>query len=172
MTPEEKQNIFDLIENRITAEEFLRRWGAARSEASKLGLGILEKAYRTKAAGDVSFGLYLAFHFGVTAEYFDVLCKLADEEWHKSHEDVVWALDGLRDKRAIDVFVRAALKLHPYLAYDDTRALASKALYALANLADPDADERLRWLSQSDDPVVKEEAVRQLQYRGLTRSHE
>jgi hypothetical protein len=75
-------------------------------------------------------------------------------------------LGELRDSRTVEVLYRAALKLHPYLDYDDSRALAVKAIWALGKLADPAADEKLKLLAQSDQPIVGAEALNQLERRG------
>ena len=128
-------------------------------------LNILEEAYRQKSAIDVECGLWIGFQFGFTADYFDILCRLSDAEWHMRHEDVVSALGGLRDARAVEALYRASLKVHLYLDYDDSRALAVKAIWALSGLRDPAADEKLRLLAQSDVPIVKENASDQLRYR-------
>ena len=67
--------------------------------------------------------------------------------------------------RATDAFYRATLKLHTYLDYDDSRALASKAIWALGRLGDATADQRLRSLAESGEPVVRAYAREQLYRR-------
>jgi hypothetical protein len=167
MRTRQQQLILDMTLHRISEAEFLREAGIARSGASAFTLEMLEEAYGHKSEDDVECGLLLAFTFGLSHEFVDILIRLSDAEWHHSHEDVVMALDDLRDKRAIDTFYRAALKLHPYLEYDDDRALAGKAIWALGNLADPVADEKLRQLAQSHHAIVREYATKQLHRRGI-----
>jgi FMN phosphatase YigB (HAD superfamily) len=167
MRTRQQQLILDMTLHRISEDEFLREMRIARGDASAFALKMLEEAHGQRSEDDVECGLLLAFTFGLSREFVDTLIRLSDADWHHSHEDVVMALDNLRDKRAIDAFYRAALKLHPYLEYDDDRALAGKALWALGNLADPIADEKLRQLARSDQAIVREYATKQLHHRGI-----
>lgn len=157
-----QQLILDMFLHRIPEDAFLREIGIEREAASEFALKMLENAYREQNKLDVECGLGLAFQFGITQEYLDVLVRLSDADWHQRHEDVVTALDNLRDPRAIDALDRAAFKLHPYLDYDDTRSLADKAIWALANLSDATADQKLRSLAESGEPVLAKYAREQL----------
>ena len=67
--------------------------------------------------------------------------------------------------RATDAFYRATLKLQTSLDYDDSRALASKAIWALGRLDDPTTDQRLGSLAESGEPVVRAYAREQLYRR-------
>jgi hypothetical protein len=167
MTSEEQNSILDMMLHRISEEEFLRRFRIRRVDASGLALRILEEAYRQKNADEVEFGLGVGFHFGMTLDHLYILCRLSDADWHISHEDIVTALGELRDVRAVEPLYRASLKLHPYLAFDDSRALAVKAMFALGNLKDLAADEKLRLLAQSENEILKREALEQLRYRQM-----
>jgi FMN phosphatase YigB (HAD superfamily) len=169
MRTRQQKLILDMTLHRISEDEFLRETRIARGDASTFALKMLEEAHGQKSEDDVECGLLLAFTFGLSRECVDTLIRLSDADWHHSHEDVVMALDELRDKRAIDAFYRAALKLHPYLEYDDDRALAGKAIWALGNLADPIADEKLRQLAQSDHAIVRKYATNQLHHRGIAK---
>ena len=165
LTTPRQQLILDMLSNRTSEDEFLREIGIARGSGSGFALSMLEGAYRENNKVDVEFGLYLGFRFGFTLEFLDVLIRLSDADWHQRHEDVVTALDKLRDVRATDAFYRATLKLHTYLDYDDSRALASKAIWALGRLGDATADQRLRSLAESGEPVVRAYAREQLYRR-------
>jgi hypothetical protein len=169
LTTPRQQLILDMLANRISEDEFLREIGIARGSGSGFALSMLEDAYRENNKVDVEFGLYLGFRFGFTPEFLDVLIRLSDSDWHHRHEDVVTALDVLYDARAIDALYRATLKIHPYLDYDDSRALADKAIWALARLRDATADQKLRSLAESGEPVVQAHAREQL-YRNSGRS--
>jgi hypothetical protein len=137
----------------------------ARSDATGFALRALEEAYRQKNEDDVECGLYVGFRFGFTPEFLDVLTRLSEAEWHHSHEDVVAALDGLDDTRTIEALYRAALKIHAYVEYDDSRALAGKAIWALGKLGDATADQKLRLLAESGDSVIGAYARKQLYRR-------
>jgi HEAT repeat protein len=165
MNADEQQIVMNLFLRRISEEEFLRAFRIRRSDGTQFALSVLEQAYRERDAVSVECGLGLGFRFGMSPQYFDVLVKLSEAEWHIRHEDVVTALDELRDKRSVDALYDAALKLHPYLSFDDCRALAVKAIWGLGNLGDKSADEKLRILAKSDNSILREEAEKQLRRR-------
>ena len=162
MRTRRQQLILDMLVHRIPEDEFLRQIGIARESGSKLALSMLEDAYREHNGVDVEYGLHLGSWFGFTPKFLDILIRLSDSDWHRRHEDVVTALDQLLDTRAIEALHRATLKHHPYLDYDDTRALADKAIWALARLGDARADRILWSLAESAEPVVREHAREQL----------
>ena len=165
MPNREQQLILDLVAHRKSQDEFLREFGIARTEASELSLRMLEDACRHRNQDDVDYGLLVGFVFGFSQEFVPTLIQLSDEDWHHSHEDVVLALDKLRDTRAIDALYRAALKHHPYLEYDEGRALAGKAVRALSRIGDPVADEKLKLLATSEDTSAKRHAIKELRRR-------
>jgi hypothetical protein len=160
-----QQLIVDMMLRRISEDEFLRGVGVAREDATAFALSNLEEAYCQKSEDDVDCGLGVGFHFGFTTDFLDLLIRLSDAEWHHSHEDVVTALGELGDTRAIEALYRAALIIHPYLAYDDCRALAVKAIWALGKLSNSAADQKLRLLAESTDSVVRADARKQLYRR-------
>lgn len=165
MPTRQQQLILDMKLHRISEEEFLGEVGIARADATGFALRTLEEAYSHKNADDVEYGLYIGFRFGFATESMDVLIRLSDAEWHRRHEDVVTALDELGETRAVEALYRAALAVHPYLEYDDSRALAGKAIWALGRLGDATADQKLRLLAESGDPVVRADAQKQLYRR-------
>lgn len=165
MTELEKELISDLNAKKISKEEFLRRFDSPIKNPADLILSLLEEAYRNKIPNDVEYALYLGFDFGFSLAHVDILCRLAEVDWHPAHENVVMALDDLKDKRAIEALYHSALKKHKYLDYDDSRALAVKAMWALGNLKDEAADEKLRLLTTDQDKVVRDAATHQLQRR-------
>lgn len=163
MNTREGQLILNLVTKRISQEEFLRNFRPSEKNHRKLTLDLLEEAYRDKKSDDVEFALMFGGVFsGFFSEHLDVLCRLSEADWHHSHEDIVTDLDRLRDKRAIDILYHAALKRHKYLDYDDARALAVKAIWALRNLNDPSADEKLKLLTTNEDEIVREKAAKRL----------
>jgi hypothetical protein len=173
METRQQQLILDMTLRRISEDEFLRGVGIAREDATGFALRTLEEAYRQKNGDDVEFGLAVGFRFGFTPEFLDVLIRLSDAEWHHSHEDVVTVLGELRDTRTVEALYRAALIIHPHLEYDGCRALAVKAIWALGKLSDTIADQKLRFLAESSDSVVRADAQKQLYRRsGLVTAKE
>jgi hypothetical protein len=99
----ERRLIFELVQGRTSEYQFLLEYPVPRAEASRLSLGMLTIALQERDGTDVEFGLFLAFKFGVSIEHVAVLCALAEEDWHESHEDVVEALSKIREPKSVDV---------------------------------------------------------------------
>lgn len=91
-----------------------------------------------------------------------VLAHALEEPWHDLHEDIARMLQLYRDPRTVPALARAARSKHPYLASDDSHALARKCIWALAHVGTPEAQDRLRELAQDRDPEVAGYARRRL----------
>jgi HEAT repeat protein len=103
-----------------------------------------------------------AFVFGVPRSLVAPLRELVSADWHERHEDVVSLLDEMRDPDSVDAFRDAATVIPAYLEFDDARALAVKAMWALGNLGTERAKAALRDLARSNEAVIQENAVKQL----------
>ena len=68
--------------------------------------------------------------FGFTPEHLPLLLELASAEWHHSHEDVVWYLGDYRGPVVVNALIRDGVDAR-YLGFDESRALARKAVWAL-----------------------------------------
>src|SRR5256885_59798 len=104
MTEEQRKLCSDLTiyptgSRRISKEDFLRQFPTA-IEHGKLALRLLEEAYREQDGEDLECVLTVGFAFGFAAEHTEILCHLVKADWHVRHEDVVSALDDLRNPAA------------------------------------------------------------------------
>ncbi len=128
MTEEERKFCEDLIwfrgRRKISKEDFLR-WFPSAVENGKLSLKLLEEAYQARNPDDMDCALVVGFSFGFGPEHTTILCQLVDEDWHRSHEDAVSALDDLRTPIAIESLFRATQWIPGYLDFDEARALGS-----------------------------------------------
>jgi hypothetical protein len=169
MTEEQRKLCRDLIIHRggqgnITREDFLQRFPSA-VEDGKLALKWLEEAYRAQSKEDLLCTLVVGFNFDFGPEHLDILRHLVDLDWHYSHEDVVSALDHLRTPDAVDALFRATQWIPKSLEYDDTRALAVKAIWALGKIPGTEAEAKLEMLARSEDAILRQSAVDQLELR-------
>jgi HEAT repeat protein len=150
-----------LVENKIGEREFLEAF-PHHGDPRSLGASILRAALDERDPDGVELGLYVACCLGFDPSAIDVLCALAEADWHTRHEDVVTALAKLGPERCVDVLYRTARRRFPYLAYDDARALGVKAVHALGKAESVEAVARLAELKESDEHVVREEAAKEL----------
>lgn len=168
MTPEQRGLILSLVKvpgrpRAITPEEVLQRFGT--SDGAALAAGLLCDAVAREDGTDVEMALIASFVFGVSMEQLDSLVSLCWADWHWSHEDVVTALGELRTPQAVDALFHATQWVPEHLAYDESRALATKAIWALGGTPGPEAEQALTRLLDSDDEILREEAERQLRRR-------
>jgi hypothetical protein len=170
MTPGERRRCRDLIitpprgARQISKEEFLREFPSS-VERGVVSLKLLEDAYRARSADDLQCALIVGHSFGFSREHTDVLCRLAEADWHFSHEDVVSALDGLQTPDAVETLFHVTQWIPEYLNFDKSRALAVKAIWAIGKIPGAAAEAKLKALAQSDDTVLAKAAAEQLERR-------
>jgi hypothetical protein len=170
MTAEQRKLCRQLIINppigasQISKEEFLRQFPSA-VEHAKLALTLLQDAYEAKDPEDLQCALIVGFAFGFSPEHVGILNRLIEADWHISHEDVVSALDQLRSPDAVHALFHATQWIPKYLNFDDNRALAVKAIWALGKLPGNEAEKNLELLTRSDDAILRKAAAEQLDLR-------
>jgi HEAT repeat protein len=76
---------------------------------------------------------------------------------------VASAPGDLKTPAAVDALLHLATWVPAHLDFDDARALAVKAIWALGGMADDSAKAALESLTSSDNEIVAENAVAQLQ---------
>ncbi|MHB1530435.1 MAG: HEAT repeat domain-containing protein [Acidiferrobacteraceae bacterium] len=141
-------------------------------EQGRLALRWLEEAWQARSAEDLSCALIVGGSFGFGPERLDILCRLVEVDWHYDHEDVVSTLDGLRTHNpglrthdVVEALFHATQWIPEYLKFDDCRALAVKATWALGKIPGPEAEAKLETLARSDDAILRKNAVKQLGLR-------
>ncbi len=169
MTPEQRKlcgalTIFPNGSRRVSKEDFVRQFPSAL-ENGKLALGWLDEAYRARSADDLNCALTIGFTFGFAPADKDILCRLIDVDWHYSHEDVVSALKTWPTPDTVEALFRATQWIPKSLNYDDNRALAVKAIWALGKIPGPEAETKLEALTRSDDAILRKTAAEQLEQR-------
>ncbi|WP_344183018.1 HEAT repeat domain-containing protein [Kribbella lupini] len=123
-------------------------------------------AIERKDGDDLELALIVCNTFGFSANHLNSLIALTTADWHYKHEDVVAALGGLGDPAAVDTLYTATQWVPTYLDFDEARALARKAVYALGALSGEEADNALRRVLESEDAIVREFAEEQIARRG------
>jgi hypothetical protein len=164
LNDEQRALLKDYLLGDMSTSEFAAALAVGVDELPSVGARILAAAVRERDALDLQLGMGIGFHTRLTDEYVAPLLGAVDGEWHGSHEDVVSALDDLRRPEAIDAFVRAALTTYAVRAYDTYGALASKAMWALGNLATRESVAALAKLAvESDLSDSRNDAVEHLE---------
>ncbi len=146
-----------------TAEDVLRHFGTADGRA--LGLSLGRDAAERHDELDLEMALIVCHTFGFGMEHLALLVPLCSTDWHHSHENVVSMLGVLRTPAAVDALYQATQWVPAYLDFDESRALATKAIWALGNTPGPEAEQALIRLLGSDSEIVRQGAQAQLTRR-------
>ncbi|MCP4309498.1 MAG: hypothetical protein GY788_32410 [bacterium] len=167
MTPDEQELVMKLViapgRDAMPRAEFLEEFGA--DDGPALGLRLLRDAVDRRDPDDVELALIVCFVFGFSEEHLPLLLDLSFADWHFRHEDIVWALKDYKSPEAIDALMHAAQSVPGYLEWDEARALASKAIWALSAIDGRDAERALESLVLSDHHIVADGATAQLARR-------
>lgn len=95
----------------------------------------------------------------------DLAGLLADAlgmDWHTRHEDIVGALQTMKDPETVDALYAAATVTYPYLDYDEFFGLARKCTWALADIGTESARAHLQTLSKTENATIAAYAKKRL----------
>jgi len=166
VTPEQQSLILALAvapggREPLSRERFLGELGV--SDGVALGLDLLRDAVARHDADDVELALIVCFNFSFAEDHLDLLVGLAFADWHQRHEHVATALGEIASSSAVDALHHLATWVPDYLDFDDARALATKAIWALGSIRADNARRALQNLAMSDSDIVARGAIAQLQ---------
>ncbi|MEU3605684.1 HEAT repeat domain-containing protein [Streptomyces sp. NPDC035033] len=170
MTPEEQDLVMGLVfvpgeGRRHTLDEVLAHFGEPDGEA--LALRVLRDAMERRDADDVEMALILHAAADASAEEFlEPLTELFPADWHRGHEDIVTILGRFRSPRTVPTLALATHWVPERLDWDENRALAVKAIWALGAVPGPEARDVLDGLREAENEIIRENALKQLARRG------
>ncbi|MFD5094060.1 HEAT repeat domain-containing protein [Amycolatopsis thailandensis] len=144
-------------------DEVLRHFGD--SDGKALGVRLLRQSFESRERREVEAAVVVCFSFGISDDHIEPLLRLFYEDWHVKHEDVVTLLGRLKTNLAVDALYLATEWVPDYLDYDESRALATKAIWGLGEIAGPEAEQALTRALDSDCEIVREGAQAQLERR-------
>ncbi|TCZ64239.1 HEAT repeat domain-containing protein [Flaviaesturariibacter aridisoli] len=165
MNQREKDLILSLAQKKISIDDFAREYGVNFLDNKRQILMMLNDAFNSKDSEEVEYSMLLGFHLNAfSPEYAPLLCKLLLADWHYKHEDIVFILQKLKNPNTVDCLYDVIFAKFSYLEYDDSYSLARKAIHALADIDTNEARAMLQRLSNSDIPIIREKAKKQLKY--------
>ena len=116
---------------------------------------LLNENIEKKDSWGIESTLAIMFWDGVDKDYLDILLSLLDQKWHYAQENIVSALEDIKDPRSIDKLYETAIHIPDD---DEMRSLAIKCIQALWAINTPEAIEKLKLLQQSSDSILHENA--------------
>ena len=159
----------DEVRVRDIKSKFIIGFGTDVTKNPRYVLQLLDTAFNEKNAEDVENALIIASMFNlISKDYTNILLKLMESDWHFIHEDIASIFQELKLPNTVDCLFNAALSRFEYLEYDDSYALAVKCIWALGQIGTEESTEKLILLAQSQNEVIRENALNQLKRRGLT----
>lgn len=151
MTEDNQKLILNLATGVISKAEFLREYPFYISEDREHIRELLGNAVSRRDGNDVEYALLLGFSLGFPENFTNLLCILLEAEWHQKHEDIARILQKLRDPISVDALFRATKARHPYLEYNNNIAFAIKCVWALSQVDNQKAMDKLKLIAETDD---------------------
>lgn len=166
LTKEQQKLIIEFIDADTLADELEQALGPTPFDTPSLLIALMESAIASGKAeeADTAIGIAYGFKndkaFGKRAVL--PLLALLKMDGHYNHEGIIGILQRIKDARAVEGIYNASLLYHSYLAYDDTSGLARKCTWALADIGNEEAYEKLRLLAANPNVHVAGYAQKRL----------
>ena len=121
---------------------------------------LLEEAIASRDAAEVEFTLAVVPALGHFPTHSTLFVALFRQQWHQRHEDMTRDLERFgAEKQIIEAFGWSAQVRLDYLDYNNSEALARKAIYALGRMNTPESQTKLRSIAQHSTGMRREWAI-------------
>jgi hypothetical protein len=132
----EQEQLIELLCNRtISISEFSAYFKKGTFSVSNFVLAKFETALNHKDAVQIEFLVIVAKMDGLSKKYSAIFCELLPLGWHYKHEDIIMALDDIKDPDTVECIFNTAIKKYEYLDYDENYSLAKNVFGHLLRLA-------------------------------------
>jgi len=146
----------------ITPEEFTSAFRSRLDSPTNIVEGLISEALTSKNPNEVELAMVVGFNLGFSEVHINILEALAHADWHYSHEDVASALKKINTAECVNALHHLAIWIPDYLAYDDFRALGSKAVWALNDIGTPSSQQALQEIAETQNDLIGELAKEKL----------
>lgn len=155
--------VWDLFSKRISKDDFPAAIHATLENMPSVISQLFAQGIQEKNPELIGSASILMYTYGIDGIYLEHLNALANETWHRNHEDIVFALGKIKDPSSVEPLSKSALVQHPYLENDDAYALGSKCIYALKNIQTPEAIHVLGDLARNENEILRTTAIGRLE---------
>ena len=164
MNDNERKHILELGLDKISKEQFIKKFSVDINNNPNYVMELLVCAYNEKNADDVEYALTVAYKLNlITERYVTILCDLLEERWHYRHEDIAKILQSMKSPSSIESLYRTALTKFEYLDYDNS-ALARKCIWALGDINTDESKKKLELIATDEtlSEEIRGNAIKQL----------
>jgi hypothetical protein len=169
MTLAQKKLLKDFMFGLISHEEMQKKYPVDLTKNGDYIFSTIRQAWEDKNPEDLEYSLLLIlFNKAVIYQegFVELLGQLLKEEWHHQQEDIVSVLQKLKSPKSIEVLYETIFKKFTNLSYDDTYSLSRQCIHALGDINTDESRAKLKLLTVSDIPAIKEAALKQLSNTG------
>ncbi len=125
---------------------------------------LLEVSFVEKCGEKTEIAIYLVFKYEMLPEdYIDILHRLLLSDWHEQHENIAMLLQDAKNASSVEYLYQTIGLNLDYLEFDETYALEVKCLWALGDIGNDEAKEKLRSLLENNNEIIRDNARMQLQ---------
>lgn len=160
----ERDLILDYALERVSDEEFVRRFPHSLDQPDELVQRLLTLCLHGDESEDVELVMLLGFALDVFDESFaPLLAELLLTDHHSRHEDVAKELQMLRVPSTLNALVKRCETVPPWPAtIDDGAAVFRKCVWAIRSIGTEEAWNALGTLTESEFESVRQYAQEHL----------
>jgi predicted Zn-ribbon and HTH transcriptional regulator len=163
-----RNNIMRLWRNELSSTELLKILNLNEEQISEQIIKMLDKSLKNKDADLCEDAIYLiCIYDKFLNKYVTRLNKLLIKNWHKKHEDIASLLQDARSPSSIENLYKTVYARYEYLDYDEAYALAVKCIWALGDIGNDDAKDKLKQLTFSENEIINKNAKYQIERLGV-----
>jgi hypothetical protein len=156
-----KNLISEYQRGKISREEFISKMAIDKSHESVFVRNIFDKIIYSQNSGEVDYGLTILWIFEESDEFIDLVHQLILEPWHTQYENIVHDLQQRANVKSIPFIKKAMQNKYRHLeSYGTgTRQFINQCGHALNQIGTKEAVDVIYELSNSDDPILKDEML-------------
>jgi hypothetical protein len=156
-----KEIIHKYWKKKITIHQFKEKISNIIGNRKKDIRNFIEEIIKHKNPDHLEYGLVILFAFEENNEMIDLINQLILEPWHRSYEELVHNLQRRKRTESIPFLKKAIQNKYEYLEVTGTgtRQFINQCGHALRSIGTQEALDIIRQLSQSKDPIIKDEML-------------
>jgi hypothetical protein len=166
LTKGQQKLILEFIDGDILTDELTESLGPVPLDTPSLLIALFESAVASEKAEEANEAIGIANGFkndkAFGKQVVPWLLALLAMPGHYYHEDIIGILQRIKDARSVDAIYEATLEYHSYLEYDEFSGLARKCTWALADIGNKEAYEKLKLLAANSNTHVAGYAQKRL----------